>query len=230
MGLPCAHICDERRNTTGLTLNDFDLHWYWNRNNPRFPFLEPRPIIRRRQNTPTSKRTGRILSSFEALETPQRSQPLCSACSTRGHTRTSRNCPIRLQADIAESSRQLREHEVAQARRQLNETPIPPSGPVIESALLSGSTLLPSQLSDRVSDIFNMTPTRNNSETLPNHLTPTFRVPILLETIDEHDDNTPTSPINFTTLLNSSPVQPSNKGQLPLSPLKPLHPNRPEMI
>ena len=30
-GLPCAHIYDKKRNTTGLISSDFHPHWFWDR-------------------------------------------------------------------------------------------------------------------------------------------------------------------------------------------------------
>jgi hypothetical protein len=45
---------------------------------------------------------------------------MCSACHQRGHIRTSKNCPVKLKASIAESSQLLRENEVLQASQASN--------------------------------------------------------------------------------------------------------------
>ena len=54
----------------------------------------------------------------------RRAPPKCIACQAIGHTRASRNCPLKLRASIAEDTRQLREHELSQASNILN-TPRP---------------------------------------------------------------------------------------------------------
>jgi hypothetical protein len=68
MGLPCAHVCDEKKDLGGLCAKDFDAHWFWDRTNIHKPHLEPRRVRvdKRLHNQPQSK-TGRILSSFEIV-------------------------------------------------------------------------------------------------------------------------------------------------------------------
>jgi hypothetical protein len=41
MGLPCAHICDIKKSTGGLTPSDFHEHWYWDRQSTLQPLLDP---------------------------------------------------------------------------------------------------------------------------------------------------------------------------------------------
>jgi len=48
--------------------------------------------------------TGRILSTSEE---PTKQLPTCSACHKQGHIRSSRNCPLKLQASIARQSQIL---------------------------------------------------------------------------------------------------------------------------
>jgi hypothetical protein len=148
MGLPCAHVVDERKALGGLRLQDFNGHWFWDRNDPRVPLREPRRVRTSIGNQPQA-RTRRTLSSFETVQFT-RTPPMCSACHQRGHTRTSRNCPVKLRASIAESSQLLRENEVlqvSQASRASNipHTPIlissPARIPTIGSPI--GSTLSP---------------------------------------------------------------------------------------
>ena len=118
MGLPCAHIVDERKASGGLRPQDFDAHWFWDRNDPRVPLREPRQV----QAYSSSQRvanTGRILSSFEA-DPSTRAPPKCSACHQLGHTRKSKNCPIKLRASIAESNQRLREREEREREEHLN--------------------------------------------------------------------------------------------------------------
>lgn len=111
MGLPCAHVVDERKASGGLRPQDFDAHWFWDRNDPRVPLREPRQV----QVSSSSQRqrvanSGRILSSFEP-DPPIRAPSKCSACHQLGHTRKSKICPIKLRASIAESNQRLREQE-----------------------------------------------------------------------------------------------------------------------
>jgi hypothetical protein len=41
IGLPCAHICDVKKDTSGLTLSDFHEHWYWDGQSTLKPLLDP---------------------------------------------------------------------------------------------------------------------------------------------------------------------------------------------
>jgi hypothetical protein len=116
MGLPCAHICDEKKDLGGLSIEDFDPHWFWDRTNVHIPLREPQQARRIPNNLPQAS-TGRTLSSFE---TPTRTPPMCSVCHQRGHTMRSQNCPERLRASIARSSQALRENELLQASQASN--------------------------------------------------------------------------------------------------------------
>ncbi|RKF65120.1 hypothetical protein GcM3_126021, partial [Golovinomyces cichoracearum] len=89
MGLPCAHLCDIKKSTGGLTPSDFHKHWYWDRQSTSQPLLDPL----------WAARTGRILSIGE--EPPVKQPPTCSACHRQGHTMSSHSCPLKLQASIA---------------------------------------------------------------------------------------------------------------------------------
>ena len=93
MGLPCAHVCDTKKDLGGLVIDDFDEHWFWDRHNVHRPICEPKQVHSKpQQNLPTA-RTGWILSSFETAS-PVRAPPICSACHQRGHTHMSHHCPI----------------------------------------------------------------------------------------------------------------------------------------
>ena len=116
MGLPCAHVCNAKKHLGGLVCDDFDEHWFWNRNSVHRPFRDPRQarIDPRLQNQPQAN-TGRILSSFETSASPHKTPPMCSACHQRGHIRTSRHCPTKMQASITEQSLRLQENKLQQA-------------------------------------------------------------------------------------------------------------------
>jgi hypothetical protein len=47
---------------------------------------------------------------------------MCSECHQRGHTCTSRHCPIRIQANIAEEHQFLQENELLQASQISNKS------------------------------------------------------------------------------------------------------------
>ena len=101
LGLPCAHIIDERRALRlGLTPEDFHPHWFWIRNSLvlRPPILEPLQIISKgapRKGLKTS--TKRIPSGFEATESPKERR--CGLCKLPGHDRRSISCIARLRHD-----------------------------------------------------------------------------------------------------------------------------------
>jgi hypothetical protein len=115
MGLPCAHICDIRRATGGLVPLDFHEHWYWDRKSTLQPLLDPLWAGRQRIANSRVSHTGRILSTGEE---PTKQLPTCSACHKQSHTRSSRNCPLKLQASIATQSQMLLEMDIA-ARQPL---------------------------------------------------------------------------------------------------------------
>jgi hypothetical protein len=115
MGLPCAHICDIRRATGGLVPSDFHEHWYWDRKSTLQPLLDPLWAGRQRTGNVRVAHTGRILSRGEEQT---RQLPTCSACHRQGHTMSSRNCPLKLQASIATQSQILLDMDVA-ARQPL---------------------------------------------------------------------------------------------------------------
>jgi len=88
MGLPCAHVCNAKKQLGGVVSDDFDEHWFWDRSNVHRPFREPQQACTNAQlqNRPQAS-TGRILSSFETTASPSaRAPPMCSACHQRGHT------------------------------------------------------------------------------------------------------------------------------------------------
>ena len=115
--LPCHHIYDKRRQTTGFVPSDFHQHWFWEREQTRVPYLDPETIRPRTRNQQTARNTNRILSTFERVEQPRqtRAPNKCSACHQIGHKITSKNCPLRLSASIAADLRQLQEKELSQA-------------------------------------------------------------------------------------------------------------------
>jgi hypothetical protein len=101
LGLPCAHIINERRAMgLGLTPDDFHPHWFWTRNSLALqpPILEPLQIISKgapRKSLKTS--TKRLPSSFEATERPKERR--CGLCKLPGHDRRSISCIVRLRQD-----------------------------------------------------------------------------------------------------------------------------------
>ncbi|RKF79143.1 hypothetical protein GcC1_049037, partial [Golovinomyces cichoracearum] len=84
MGLPCAHVCDIKQATGGLTPSDFHEYWYWDRQSIFQPLLDPLWVGRQRTVNVRKSQTGRILSRGEEL--PIRQPPVCSACHRQGHT------------------------------------------------------------------------------------------------------------------------------------------------
>ena len=116
MGLPCAHICDIKRATGGLIPSDFHEHWYWDRKSTLRPLLDPLRARKQHLGNLRVACIGRILSIGE--EPPAKQPPVCSACHRQGHTRTSRNCPLKLQASIASQNQLLLDSEVAVAEQQ----------------------------------------------------------------------------------------------------------------
>jgi hypothetical protein len=122
IGLPCAHICDIKRATGGLIPLDFHEHWYWERTSVLQPLLDPLWAGRQRTANVRESHTGRILSRGE--EQPAKQLPICSACHIQGHTRSSHNCPLKLQASIASQSQRLLDIEVAASQ------PLSLTGPI----------------------------------------------------------------------------------------------------
>ena len=104
MGLPCAHICEIKKATGGLTPSDFHEHWYWDRKSTIQPLLDPLPARKQHTRDLQVACIGRILSRGE--EQTKR-LPTCSACHRQGHIMSSRNCPLKLQASIARESQIL---------------------------------------------------------------------------------------------------------------------------
>ena len=120
-GLPCAHLYDRRRDSGGFIPDDFHRHWFWDYNSTAVPYRDPLTI------QPPNLRvahTGRILSEFERVERT-RAPPKCTACHGTGHTRASRNCPIRLHASIAEDGNRLEQELLSQA----SAIPVTPNRP-----------------------------------------------------------------------------------------------------
>jgi hypothetical protein len=120
-GLPCAHLYDRRRDTGGFIPEDFHRHWFWDYNSTAVPYRDPSII--QPPNLPVAH-TGRILSEFERVERT-RAPPKCTACYRIGHTRASRNCPIRLHASIVEDSNRLEQGLLSQA----SAIPVTPNRP-----------------------------------------------------------------------------------------------------
>jgi hypothetical protein len=121
MGLPCAHVCDIKKSTGGLTPSDFHEHWYWDRQSTLQPLLDPLWAGRQRTANVRVSRTGRILSTGEE---PIKQLPTCSACHKQGHTRSSRNCPLKLQASIATQSQMLLDMEVVARQPLAHRAPV----------------------------------------------------------------------------------------------------------
>ncbi len=101
MGLPCAHTCVQRLAAgQSLGINDFHLHWHWDRYNnsvrQQSSVLEPlfritKKSQRDKQQDKSKGSNSRILSGFERTEF-QIEGPKCGACGIRGHIRTSKKC------------------------------------------------------------------------------------------------------------------------------------------
>ena len=96
MGLCCAHVCDLKKTAGGLIPSDFHEHWYRERDSTIQSLLDPIWAGRRHITNLRLSQTGRILSTGE--EAPQRQLPTCSACHRQGHSRSSRNCPLKIQS------------------------------------------------------------------------------------------------------------------------------------
>ena len=80
----------------GLTPSDFHQHWYWERDYKSIIYPLLNLVYAGRQYNRDAQQiapTGRILSAGKAA--PARQAPTCSACSNQGHTRTSRECPLK---------------------------------------------------------------------------------------------------------------------------------------
>jgi hypothetical protein len=259
MGLPCAHVCNAKKHLGGLVSDDFDEHWFWNRNNVHRPFRDPQQvrINSRLQNQPQAS-TGRILSSFETTTSPSaRTLPKCSACHQRGHTRTSRHCPIKMQASIAEQSLRLQENELQQAS-QVSQSLRMPQTPLRTVVRMSSSSADSFHTAPSLSDPFRALETQNQPENGFNQLntlqearpkTPqrTFHIPSPTRSLGHYIPSSPDSNIMLTpthsalalptmTPTHSAPALPiiPCRGILPLavpaSPLQPFDINCPEMV
>ena len=129
MGLPCAHLCAERKKTYGLLPTNFSTHWYWDGSDTVPPLLEPRTIVRKHGRiVHTAPNTDRELSGFERVdqEMAVRSPMRCSGCQGLGHNRRSQQCPVVLQSLIASTDCQLQQSEDFQ--QQIGGIPVnPPS-------------------------------------------------------------------------------------------------------
>ncbi len=227
MGLPCAHICDIKRNTTGLTPSDFHEHWYWDRQNTLRPLLDPLRV-RKQGNSAvtvrTDRNTGRILSAGE--EQPARKPPMCTACYTRGHKRTSPNCPLKLQASIASQSQILRDLGVSQSQT------IPPT--ISPSTTISITASIPA-----VSPLTDLptvgTPFTNSQLSVNLHVSPqqtaspqqNFRAPPTIPESPEYNYEYNYDLYNQLLSYDSNTSKPQT---LALQPSKPLSPNRPEVL
>src|ERR1700709_431134 len=111
MGLPCAYICNTRK-ITGLTPIDFHKHWYWECTSTLQPLLDPLWAGRQCTAGLRTSPTGRIVSIREEVTVQQ--PTACLACHRQGHTMSSRNCPLKLQASIASQSQALLDLEMAE--------------------------------------------------------------------------------------------------------------------
>ncbi|KAK6850482.1 hypothetical protein PG987_000116 [Apiospora arundinis] len=99
-GLPCVHKLEAiLAHNQVLRLEDFHTHWHLDRRGT-IPFLlEPRQQSDRGAIASILPRSSirRELSGFEIVEaaTAPRTPPLCSKCHILGHTRSSKQCPLR---------------------------------------------------------------------------------------------------------------------------------------
>ncbi len=123
MGLPCAHTCDIKKATGGLTPADFHKHWYWDRDSTFEPLRDPIFAGRQRNisSNPRVASTGRILSNGEERT---RQPPRCSACHLLGHSMASRNCPLKLQLSTAIRSQELQNEEIVQVQSSIPTTTV----------------------------------------------------------------------------------------------------------
>jgi hypothetical protein len=226
-GLPCAHLYDEKRNTTGFTSSDFHPHWFWDRKSIQLPYLDPLTVQSSRQDLKRARNTGRILSDFERVEQAERRRapPKCTACQAIGHTRASRNCPLKLRASIAEDTRQLREHELSQASNILN-TPRPSKRTRLETPDTPRTTVseffTPLTLRNQPKN------TENRTNVAPNTIfdnppspSPIFRVPTLPPGMVIPPDQSPTQ--------SQLSLQPEIQSDTVPTPPLPLCHERPEM-
>ncbi|CAG8971729.1 hypothetical protein HYALB_00007209 [Hymenoscyphus albidus] len=121
MGLPCAHICEIKKDTTGLTPSDFHEHWYWDRKSTIQPLLNPLWAGRQRIANAEVAHTGRILSKGEKKA---KQLPKCSASHRQGHTMSS-----------------------LPTSPTLSTSPTAPSAPLASAPLASLAPTVPKQLS-----------------------------------------------------------------------------------
>ena len=214
MGLPCAHICDIRKATTGLTPSDFHNHWYWDRKSTLRPILDPLRVRGPGSTVRKDRNTGRILSVGE--EQPVKRPPVCTACYGTGHTRSSRNCPLKLQASIAMQSQQLRDLEVLQSQaihsQAIQSQAIPSTTISITTSIPAYTPLagLETQHTDSYMSV--------NVQISPQS---TFITPASI----------PSSPENLYGRYNQRLISPSPETQsVTTQPPKQLSPNRPEVL
>jgi hypothetical protein len=197
--------------------DDFDEHWFWNRRDVHRPFREPQQVRTntRLQNQPQAT-TGRILSSFETSMSPRRTPPTCSACHQKGHTRTSRHCPQKMLASVAEQGLRLRENELQQAAQSLRmpQTPLWTVARVSPSSASSFHTALSLSGSFRVRETQN---TPENGFSQPNALEearpitpqPFFRIPSPTRSLGNYVLGSSDSSPVFTPTQSASAITPT---------------------
>jgi MULE transposase-like protein len=181
MGLPCAHICDIKKATGGLIPSDFHKHWYWERKSILQPLLDPLRASGQQIANLRVARTGRILSTGE--EVPVKQPPICSACHIQGHTRSSRNCPLKLQASIATQSQMLLDMEVV-ARQPLaliapTASTAPVASPVLTAPTASTAPTAPTSPTASTAPTASTTPVASPALTAPTASTVPVASPIL---------------------------------------------------
>jgi hypothetical protein len=148
--LPYTYIYDIKKDTGGLTPADFHKHWYWERKSTLRPLLDPLQARKQYIGPVRIARTGRILSTGEELV---RQPSICSAYHRQGHTISSRNCPLKLQASITTQSQILLEIDIIAARLVASTAPTAPVAPTAPTAPaapavpVSTASLIPKQLS-----------------------------------------------------------------------------------
>ena len=198
------------------------------RQSPHRPYLDPVTIAPFRHRKETSGNTGRVFSGFEIVERVDlpRAPPKCSACGGLGHTRSQRQCPLKLRSSIANDIARLQEQErslpaTPRANKRIRiEVPDSPQSSVTEFF----SPL--STLSFR-----NLPKSPENTVTTPQTIANVIpNTPSLSKAAFQNSYNiinnarTPSS-----SPLSSPPLSPLQLPAMPKEPLRPLHHERIEM-
>jgi hypothetical protein len=175
---------------------------------------------------------------------------MCSECHQRGHTCTSRHCPIRIQANIAEEHQFLQENELLQASQISNKSQAQLRAAVVSPTLSTDSfhtadlfadalRVPPLQISANGSEnaAMDLSTTNDACQRTPTSPQRTFYMPSPTRPIGfgilcVQDSNTALShtPTPFELSQQRLSVSPLAVSQQVARPLSPFPPNCPEMV